>query len=99
MSGDQILSVNGQDVFGYSHSSVLDILQSVKKQPDKPVKLVVSRSTATNEDEADNSFSDIDVSGRLWVGLELNIFAIFTSIFFRLFFSLHHLILRWSKLI
>ena len=73
MSGDQILSVNGQDVFGYSHSSVLDILQSVKKQPDKPVKLVVSRSTATNEDEADNSFSDIDVSGRLWVGLELNI--------------------------
>ena len=85
MSGDQILSVNGQDVFGYSHSSVLDILQSVKKQPDKPVKLVVSRSTATNEDEADNSFSDIDVSGRLWVGLELNILRFLHPFFLFIF--------------
>ena len=62
MSGDQLLSVNGEDVFGLSHSSVLDILQSCKRFPNQPVKLVVSRQTGPgNVEEADESFSDIDV--------------------------------------
>ncbi|XP_019855527.1 PREDICTED: multiple PDZ domain protein-like [Amphimedon queenslandica] len=63
MSGDQLLSVNGEEVFGLSHSSVLDILQSCKRFPDQPVKLVVSRQTGPGQvEEAEESFSDIDSS-------------------------------------